>query len=55
MLADDRISEIKSGDSITFEINGQKIIRTQFWKINSKCSYITCYACVSSICISNGF
>ncbi len=36
MLADDRISEIKSNDSITFEINGQKIIRTQFWNFNSK-------------------
>ncbi len=36
MLADDRISEIKSGDSITFEINGQEIIRTKFWSNNSK-------------------
>ena len=36
MLADDRISEIKSVDSITFIINGQEIIRINFWSNNSK-------------------
>ena len=35
MLADDRIKEIKSNDSVSFNIEGQEIIRTQYWNQNS--------------------
>ena len=35
MLADDRISVIKSNDSITFNISGQSVVRTYFWNVNS--------------------
>lgn len=36
MLADDRISVIKSIDEITFNINGQSVVRKQFWPNNSE-------------------
>ncbi len=34
MLADDRIIEIKMMDSVTFNIEKQKILRTEFWNNN---------------------
>ena len=35
MLADDRIKIIKASENVMFNINGQKIIRVQFWGMNN--------------------
>ena len=35
MLADDRITEIRSADTVTFNVENQEIIRTQYWNHNS--------------------